>query len=101
MNYTEFYKNANRRSVETLLSLWAAGEKDYQDYFKYLLENEEKLIAEPVFQATFPWESGKRTFDSLVELFSHQFINGLNHEFVDENNKLLFPYKHQLASWKA
>lgn len=101
MNYTQFYKNANRRSVETLLSLWAAGEKDYQDYFKYLFENEEKLLAEPVFQATFPWESGNRTFDSLNELFSQQFINGLNHEFLDENNRLLYPYKHQLASWNA
>jgi hypothetical protein len=25
MNYTEFYTNAKRRSIETLISMWAVG----------------------------------------------------------------------------
>ncbi|MCX6249743.1 MAG: DEAD/DEAH box helicase [Bacteroidetes bacterium] len=101
MNYKEFYSDAKRRSLETILSMWAAGNAEYQGYFKHLLENEENLFAEPVFQATFEWESSDRIFQELNDIFSPEFIHGLDHI---ENQELRFPadrkpYLHQLHSW--
>jgi len=103
MNYTEFYTNAKRRSIETLISMWAAGNVEYQEYFRHLLENEERLFAEPVFQSTFPWESSSRTFGELNNIFIPQFINGLD-QIKEENLRFpaeRHPYLHQVKSWDA
>ena len=103
MNYSEFYKNAKRRSVETLVSMWAGGNNTYQSYFKYLLESEERLFAEPVFQSTFPWESSSDEFGDLNNIFSREFISALD---TIENEEFRFPkdrnpYLHQELSWNA
>lgn len=103
MNYSEFYKNARRRSVDTLVSIWAGGNIDYQNYLKYLLEKEERLFAEPVFQSLFPWESSSNRFGYLLNIFSEEFIYRLN-EIQDEEYRFpseRYPYSHQELSWKA
>ena len=103
MNYSEFYKNAKRRSVDTLVSMWAGGNNTYQNYFKYLLETEERLFAEPVFQSTFPWESSSNEFGELSNIFSREFLNRLDgiqdeeFRFPKDRN----PYLHQEISWNA
>lgn len=103
MNYSEFYKNAKRRSVETFVSMWAGGNVSYQNYFRFLLEKEEKLFAEPVFQSTFPWEGSRREFGELTNIFSGEFLSGLN---AIQNEDYRFPsdrhpYLHQELSWNA
>lgn len=103
MNYSEFYKNAKRRSVDTLVSMWAGGNNTYQNYFKYLLETEERLFAEPVFQSTFPWESSSNEFGDLNNIFSGEFLSKLDgiqdeeFRFPKDRN----PYLHQEISWNA
>ena len=63
MNFKQFYTKTESRLKDAILSLWATGDKDMQDYFKFLL-TEEPIMAEVVFQNTFPWEQSEITFEA-------------------------------------
>ncbi len=102
MNFKEFYSKTENRLIDAILSLWATGDKEMQDYFKFLLA-QEPIMADAVFQNTFPWEHDKLTFGETNTIFEQEFINALdairNPEF--QFPKKRNPYKHQLDSWKA
>jgi glucose-1-phosphate adenylyltransferase len=49
MNFQEFYSKTENRLTDAILSLWATGDKEMQDYFKYIL-TQEPIIADAVFQ---------------------------------------------------
>ena len=102
MNFQEFYTKTENRLTDAILSLWATGDKEMQDYFKYLL-TQEPIIADAVFQNTFPWEQDKLTFGETTSVFSQEFINALDSikdpEFQFPKDRK--PYKHQLESWKV
>lgn len=100
MKYTDVYINAKRRTKEAILSMWAAGKQDTQQYLNKLLE-EEPILAEPIFQSMFPWESDTRRFDELISLFDNSFVNALSgvecakYRFPKDRK----PYIHQAQSW--
>jgi len=86
--------------TDAILSLWATGDKEMQDYFKYLLSLE-PIMAEAVFQNTFPWEQGEVTFGETTNVFQKEFITALN-AIKEEDFRFPIdrkPYKHQLKSW--
>ena len=102
MNFQEFYNKTENRLTDAILSLWATGDKEMQDYFKYLL-SQEPIIAEAIFQNTFPWEQGDLTFGETTNVFKSKFINDLN-KIKDKDFRFpedRKPYKHQLKSWHA
>ena len=74
---------------------------------RYILSKEEPLMAEPVFQSIFPWESSKETFGdhaSRLKILSTSFVEALSNEGVDEEQRFPIdrhPYKHQTKSWKT
>lgn len=102
MNFQEFYTKTENRLTDAILSLWATGDKEMQDYFRYLL-TVEPIIADAVFQNTFPWEQDKLTFGETTNVFQNDFINALDaikdKEFQFPKDRK--PYKHQLESWKV
>lgn len=102
MNFKEFYQKSENRLTDAILSLWATGDKEMQDYFKYILTLE-PILAETVFQATFPWEQAVVNFESTDNVFQSSFINALdkikNDDFKFPKDR--FPYKHQLKSWET
>jgi DEAD/DEAH box helicase domain-containing protein len=101
MNFKEFYHKTENRLTDAILSLWATGDKEMQDYFKFLL-SEEPIIAETIFQNTFPWEQGNLTFGETTNVFQEEFINALA-TIKDEDFQFPIdrkPYKHQLKSWE-
>lgn len=101
IKFKKIYSEIQDRLKESILSLWATGDAQFQDYLSDLFE-EEKLLAEPVFQNTFPWTPAKESFGDLTNLFDSSFINKLDkikgeYEFPKNRN----PYKHQITSWKT
>ena len=108
MNYSSFYKNANRTMINTLVSMWASGHQKEQECLRELLEVKEHLIAEPVFQTIFPWELSNSTFQehaSNLNILDDDFVNALSSIDGDANEFAFpadrYPYKHQSESWKA
>ncbi|MRT17521.1 DEAD/DEAH box helicase [Vitellibacter sp. q18] len=102
MNFQEFFTKTDKRLTDAILSLWATGDKEMQDYFKFLL-SQEPIMAEAVFQNTFPWEEGNLTFGQTTEIYNEHFIKALD---AIRNPEYRFPldrkpYKHQLQSWKS
>lgn len=102
MNFKEFYQNTERRLTDAILSLWATGNAETQHYLRHIFNQEdEKLLAEPVFQTTFPWEPASSQFRNLTNIFDANFINALhnveNKEYQFPKDR--FPYKHQIESW--
>lgn len=99
IKFRKIYNEIQERLKDSILSLWATGDAQFQDYLSNLFE-EEKLLAEPVFQNTFPWTPAKQTFGDLTNLFDSNFINKLDkikgeYEFPKSRN----PYEHQIKSW--
>src|SRR5690606_3355506 len=102
MNFKNFYHKTEKRLTDAILSLWATGDKEMQEYFRYIL-NQEPIMSEAVFQASFPWEQSHLTFEKTNEIFHPDFIHALdqidNEDFRFPATR--YPYKHQLKSWKA
>lgn len=100
MRYTDLYNNAKRRTKEALLSMWAPGKQDTQEYLNQIFE-EEPILAEPIFQSMFPWESDTHRFEEFTAVFNEDFINAISGV---EDEKYRFPrerkpYTHQAKSW--
>lgn len=101
MNFESFYKRTENRLINSVLSLWASGDKDMQSYFRYLI-TETPMLSDVVFQATFPWEQANVNFGS-VDVFSDDFKKALS-DVKDEEYRFpieRYPYKHQLKSWET
>lgn len=101
IKFKKIYSEIQNRLKDSILSLWATGDAQFQKYLSELFE-EEKLLAEPVFQNTFPWTPAKESFGDLTNLFDTNFINKLDkikgeYEFPKNRN----PYVHQIKSWKV
>ena len=102
MNFQEFYKKTENRLTDSILSLWATGDKEMQAYFKHLI-TEEPIIAEAIFQYTFPWEQGNQIFGDTTAIFQKDFIEALA-TIKDQDFQFPIdrkPYKHQIESWQA
>lgn len=102
MNFQEFYNKTENRLQDAILSLWATGDKEMQDYFKFLL-SKEPIMADAVFQGTFPWENSDITFEQTNKIFTEEFIKALD-SIKSEEFRFPFdryPYKHQVKSWEA
>lgn len=107
MNYSKFYTKAREQLINSMVNLWVRGLSKEQDYLRQLLENEEPLLAEPVFQSIFPWESSEHTFAehaSKLRVLKPEFVEALSGNNVDSEQRFpedRRPYKHQTESWKA
>ena len=107
MDYENFYITARKNLVESLTSLWFRGLGDAQKYMRTILSGEETLMAKPVFQSIFPWESGEYSFDdhaNKLGLFDPSFVNALASEKIPAEYRFpleRIPFKHQTKSWKA
>ena len=107
MNYFIFYTKAREQLINAMVNLWVRGHNEEQEYLRHLLENEEPLLAEPVFQSIFPWESSEHTFAehaSKLRVLKPEFVEALSGNKVDSEQRFpedRRPYKHQTESWKA
>ena len=107
MNYFNFYTDARKRLIDTMVNLWVRGHNKEEEYLRHLLKDKEPLLAEPVFQSIFPWESSEHTFAehaSTLSVLKPEFVEALSGNKVDSEQRFpqdRRPYKHQTESWKA
>lgn len=107
MNYSEFYRLAEKMLIDSIVSFWFKGKSKERDYMKYILKEKEPLLSEPVFQTIFPWESSDETFEehaTKLNIFTKSFVNALSDESIDSGLRFPLnrhPYKHQTKSWKT
>ncbi len=102
MDFQEFYTKTENRLIDAILSLWFTGDKQMQNYFKFIL-TQEPIMADAVFQNTFPWEEADIPFEKTTKVFKQEFIDALD-RIADEEFKFpkdRKPYKHQLQSWNT
>lgn len=101
MNFYDFYNKVENRLTDSILSLWATGNKELQSYLRFLI-SKDPLLSDVVFQNTFPWTPDKLTFAETEGIFEKSFINSLdkisNSEFKFPKDR--HPYQHQVQSWR-
>lgn len=107
MNYSSFYVSARKMLIDSLVSIWFRGKPAEQDYIRYILSEEEPLIAEPVFQSIFPWDESKDNFEqhaSKLHILTQSFVDALSSPEIKGEFRFpkdRHPYKHQTNSWKT
>lgn len=107
MNYAKFYTSAESALIDSLVSLWFRGKPQEQAYMRHILSQEEPLMAEPVFQSVFPWESSEETFAehaTKLGILTKPFVDALSSESVDAEQRFpkdRCPYKHQTRAWQT
>ena len=62
MNYLELYTGSRERLIDAMVNLWLRGKGKEQAYLRHILTDKEPIMADPVFQSIFPWESSEQTF---------------------------------------
>ena len=118
--FHSLFENILNRSVESTLGVLGIRDKNLRLHLKSQMSNDlvnnNRLLSDPVFEATFPWEEVNETFDDLGkrDFLSPSFIQALNkkHMKVPFDDDLLdlssqameshwHPRKHQLQSWEV
>lgn len=92
MKFENIYNGTNENIRLALLSLWTAGNHPMRSAIEEVL-NREPLLAKPIFQSTFSWET---TSDDTWKNFLNETVIRRLH--IGETYQ---PYKHQTESWHA
>lgn len=96
------------RTREATLSILGVGEKGLRSHLGKAMHNrlgeDGCFLASPVFEHTFGWQAGEKTFADLRgSLLSHELVDALSNA---ENRDYQFkptikPYAHQIRSWQT
>ncbi len=107
MNYQELYTGSRERLIDAMVNLWLRGKGKEQAYLRHILTDKEPIMADPVFQSIFPWESSEHTFAehaTKLEILDKDFVDALSNKKVEEEFRFPAdrkPYKHQTTSWQT
>lgn len=107
MNYQELYTGSRERLIDAMVNLWLRGKGKEQAYLRHILTDKEPIMADPVFQSIFPWESSEHTFAehaTELDILDKNFVDALSNEEVEEEFRFPAdrkPYKHQTTSWQT
>lgn len=108
MNYQELYTGSRERLIDAMVNLWLRGKGKEQAYLRHILTDKEPIMADPVFQSIFPWESSEHTFAehaTELNILDKDFVDALSNK-AKVDAEFLFPadrkpYKHQTTSWQT
>jgi hypothetical protein len=108
MNYQELYTGSRERLIDAMVNLWLRGKGKEQAYLRHILTDKEPIMADPVFQSIFPWESSTHTFaehSTESNILDKDFVEALSNK-AKVDAEFLFPadrkpYKHQTTSWQT
>jgi DEAD/DEAH box helicase domain-containing protein len=110
--YTDLIEQLNRRATRAALGLLGFRNDALRAYLADSFGTEAGLpgsfLADPVFEATFSWQSadlslgdlnGKLLHKDLVNALSKPQIKGLTENYTFDTKQ--YPYRHQLEAWRA
>ena len=92
MKFVNIFKESEEKVEKALLSLWTLGSHPMRDAVMEMFRNE-PLMAEPVFQSTYGWETTED--NSWRNSFLQEVIDGLG------IGAQYPPYAHQASCWKT
>lgn len=95
MNFKNIYNETKDNVESSMLSLWTPGRHRMRPALKDLFERE-PLLAEPIFQSMFPWQT---TSSNNWTQYLHQDVINKLHVGTAAGGKY-DPYQHQTDSWK-
>ena len=107
MSTSNYYSNlitqTARRSVEATISILGITDKGLRKHlYNELGGNKENfgLLAEPVFESTFPWEASDHVMSSLAgNLLQPSLIQSMDSSGDHKFGKEWYPFKHQYKAW--
>ena len=99
MNHLEFkplIEQLQSRAMRSVVSQYAFKSKPLTEYLRKVYSaspgNEGALLADPVFEAMFPWEKAETPFEDLKD-------DLLSPHMMKMVGGFKFPFKHQLTAW--
>jgi hypothetical protein len=102
-HYSNLITQTARRSVEATTSILGITDKHLRKHLGQELNKDGLgLLADPVLESTFPWETGSQRMDSLSgSLLNASLIEAMDAAGEHRFGKDWFPFKHQLKSWST
>lgn len=106
--FSELVTQSISRASEATLSILGITNPSLRNHLSELLSSEcgnsQAMLAPPVFEHTFGWESGDRDMAQLSgELLAPELVDALDNETNGRYrfNKSIKPYTHQLTAWQT
>ena len=110
--FTSLLSRLTQKSHEATIGVLGLKSPALMAHMRKSLRNEDNLLAEPLFEAIFPWKEGEATFSALAgNLLTQSTVNALGTEqkikdegkSIDLSNQVLKgslkPYTHQIEAW--
>ena len=103
--FTHLLKQLESRSIQATVSTLGIRHPSLREHlFNVLADSHHKtsVLAEPVFEALFPWEPGDKKLEALRDEFSLRtsLIDAMETKNKYRFSKDWYPYKHQVEAWK-
>ncbi len=112
--FSSLYDQISDRSVEGTLGVLKIKSDILRKHLRDELTNNAPLLADPVFEPTFPWKESPQTFADIAgSLLRPSLVDAMDHpqeirdgdRTLDLSGQVLkrdwHPYTHQIKSWSA
>ena len=117
--YKELVEKLNKKSAEATIGVLGFKSQALKKHLlnSFSLNNTDRFLADPLFEATFPWQAANESFNDLGKknnLLSPSMVDALDavHTNIQFDDKRLdlsgqrmqrdwSPYTHQIKAWEA
>jgi DEAD/DEAH box helicase domain-containing protein len=112
--FQSLYKQLNQRSIEAIIGVLGIKSEALRNHLRNSFGDSNRLLSDPLFEATFPWKEGDVSFEQLSgNLLTHSVVNALDQVniIIDDDRKIDLkdqalkknykPYTHQLEAWRT
>ena len=115
--YSSLINQIRSRSVESTVSMLGITDKNLRKHLVERLSDQSagtSFLADPVFEATFPWEKQEKRMESFAgNLLNESLVKAMDEagdhkkamdEAEEEDHRFgkdWFPFKHQVKAWET
>lgn len=103
--YQTIYQRISSKTPESTVSIWGIRQPKLRQYLLKSLSqvgSQSGLLADPVFESTYAWESAQPKMSDLAgNLLRPSLVDAMDQAPKERFGKDWYPHKHQLKSWKT